>query len=90
MKKAKLPPPIFSADGGFFTVTFMRPREEGDPVKNKILELIKSNPHTNYEELSKKVGVSTSTIKRHIQKLKSDGVVERFGSDKAGGYSIKF
>ena len=59
------------------------------PVKNKILGLIKSNPNINYDELATKIGVSASTIKRHIQKLKADGIVERFGSDKTGEYRIK-
>jgi ATP-dependent DNA helicase RecG len=59
-----------------------------DPLKSEILDLIKSKPNINYNELAVKIGVSTATIKRHIQQLKSKGIIERFGSDKTGEYRI--
>ncbi len=57
-----------------------------DSVKSKILDLIKLNPSINYAELALKIGVSPSTIKRHIQNLKASGIIFRVGSDKTGSW----
>lgn len=59
-----------------------------DPVKTGILQHLKKNPHATYKELSLKIKVSTSTIKRHIQSLKRVGIIERLGSDKTGHWKI--
>jgi fido (protein-threonine AMPylation protein) len=60
-----------------------------DPVKNKILNGLKQNPKATYIDLAKTTGYSTSTIKRTIQDLKQNGVIERRGSDKKGFWKIK-
>jgi predicted HTH transcriptional regulator len=60
-----------------------------DPIKAKIIAMIKRKPNINYDELAIQTEVSISTVKRHIQQLKSKGIIERFGSKKTGGYRIK-
>ena len=59
-----------------------------DPVKTNILHQLRQNPNSNYAELATKTGYSTSTIKRHIQELKKQGIIERIGSDKTGHWKI--
>ena len=59
-----------------------------DPVKTNILHQLRQNPNSNYAELATKTGYSTSTIKRHIQELKKQGILERIGSDKTGHWKI--
>lgn len=59
-----------------------------DPVKIKILQLIKQNPKTTYSVFADKTGYSMATIKRHIQSLKKRGIIERIGSDKTGYWKI--
>ncbi len=59
-----------------------------DPVKISILKFLKQNPKARYVELATKTGFSTSTIKRHIQDLKKNGLIERIGSDKTGNWKI--
>ncbi len=59
-----------------------------DPVKTNILHQLRQNPNSNYAELATKTGYSASTIKRHIQELKKQGIIERIGSDKTGHWKI--
>ena len=59
-----------------------------DPVKRNILYHLQQNPNANYNELAEKTKYSVATIKRHIQKLKKLGFLERIGSDKTGHWKI--
>ena len=49
------------------------------------MDLIKENPSISRKELSEKLDINPSAIQKHIQKLKSEGLIERMGGDK-GGY----
>lgn len=59
-----------------------------DPVKRNILYHLQQNPNANYNELAENTKYSVATIKRHIQKLKKLGFLERIGSDKTGHWKI--
>lgn len=59
-----------------------------DTVNNTVFSLIEKNKHITTKELSVKLGVSLSTVKRKINSLKKNGVLERIGSDKAGYWRI--
>lgn len=59
-----------------------------DPVKKNILNCLKQNPKAKYIELANTTGYSASTIKRHIQDFKKNGLIERIGSDKTGYWKI--
>lgn len=59
-----------------------------DPVNRSVLHYLTQNPKANYKELADKTGISTATIKRHIQELKKMGIIERIGSDKTGYWKI--
>jgi len=59
-----------------------------DPVKSNILQFLNQNPKANYNELANQTGYSTATIKRHIQELKKNGLIERIGSDKTGYWKV--
>jgi len=52
------------------------------------LELIKENPKITRGELSDKLGINPSAIQKHIQKLKTDGTIERIGGDKGGYWKV--
>lgn len=58
-----------------------------DPL-NKILELLKENNSYSYDDLAQKLNISKSTIKRNMQKLKSNGLIKRVGSDKTGHWEL--
>jgi predicted HTH transcriptional regulator len=59
-----------------------------DPVKVAIIPHLQQNPKANYTELAEKTGNSSATIKRHIQELKKQGMLERIGSDKTGFWKL--
>lgn len=53
-------------------------------TRERLIDLIKENPRITRASLSKKVGVSSSSVQFHIEKLKSEGVIERIGSPRNG------
>ena len=63
-------------------------RKSGQKKWSEVLELIKENPKITRKELSEKLGINSSAIQRHIQKLKTEGLIERIGGDKGGYWKI--
>ena len=45
--------------------------------QRKILELVKKNPYVSKNELSNKVGISTTAIDKNINQLKKKGLLKR-------------
>lgn len=62
--------------------------KEIDPIKVRLLEEIKRDGTRNYEEFSSILGVSEATIKRRLNNLKAEGIIERIGSNKKGYWRI--
>ncbi|GAB3426009.1 Fic family protein [Niabella aquatica] len=63
-------------------------RKGGQKRWSEVLELIKGNPKITRNELSEILGINSSAIQKHIQKLKTEGKIERIGSDKGGHWKI--
>ena len=62
-----------------------------EPINERqkaILSLIKQNPSLNREELAEKANLSLATIKREITTLRSNGYIDREGSNKNGQWII--
>lgn len=57
-------------------------------VQQKMLEMIKQNRHTTYDEMAMALNISRKTIARHIASLKEKGVLQRKGEDKNGFWII--
>jgi len=55
-----------------------------DIVDIKILELLKENSRTSFNDISQVVGKTEATVRRRVKKLTEDGVIKRFTID----YSI--
>ena len=53
-------------------------------VNDTVLSLIKGNNNITATEISKHLKISLSTTKRKIKELKTQGKIERIGSDKTG------
>ncbi len=53
-----------------------------------IYECIKDNPTINRKEISFKTGISLKNIQKHINKLKSLGILERVGTPNNGYWKI--
>ncbi len=58
-------------------------------VDNQIINELKKNSYSTIAEIAKKIGKSTPTVHRHIDKLVSMGIIERVGSRKSGYWEIK-
>ena len=65
--------------------------EQGQPVatpSEKILRLMRTNPHITVAELAAKTGVTTRSIERNIDKLRRDGMIEHIGLAKGGRWDV--
>ena len=56
--------------------------------QKKILELVAENPKISKEEMSNKVGISTTAIDKNIKALKEKGLLRRVGSPKTGHWEV--
>ena len=56
--------------------------------QQKILELIKQNPHITQEELTKAVGIARKNIISNMKKLQEAGLLVRHGADKNGWWEV--
>ena len=57
--------------------------------KQFILQIIKANSAVSANEIAKLLSVNTRTIQRDLDKLKSNGTIERIGGDRGGYWKIK-
>lgn len=103
--KESLNPEFRSTRSSFFTIlknlnynVHYEPQNEpqNEPQKmtrqdrwNKIIDIIANEPYITRLELSKKLNVAESTIKRDILKLKEEGKIEYIGGSKTGKWIKK-
>jgi len=65
---------------------------QNDTVKSEndtVFSLIKQNKNITATEISERLNLSLSTVKRKIKNLKEQGIIERTGSDKTGFWKMK-
>ncbi len=55
----------------------------------KILELMKENSNISVNEISRLIGLGTTTVTKRIRRLKEEGIVARIGSKKTGQWIVK-
>ena len=58
--------------------------EQNDTVNDTVFSLVEQNKDITATEISERLNLSLSTVKRKIKNLKEEGVLERIGSDKTG------
>jgi Protein involved in cell division len=63
-------------------------KSKNDTVNDTVFSLIKQNKNITATEISKRLNLSLSTVKRKIKSLKEQGIIERIGSDKTGYWKI--
>jgi len=59
-----------------------------DTVNDTVFSLIKRDNKTTAKEISERLKMSLSTVRRKIKDLKEKGKIERIGSDKTGHWKI--
>ena len=62
-------------------------RPENDQIK-MILELIKEKPQISRSEISHKMGLHESSVKRRLKMMVDKGIIQRIGSDRGGHWKI--
>lgn len=62
-------------------------KKYGRNTENILIELA-ANPNITIAAISKKIGISNSTVDKNIAKLKEHGFVKRIGSTKSGYWEI--
>lgn len=60
----------------------------GQTTVDEVLRLIKENPQITRNALSKTLCIATSAVQKHINRLKSDGIIRRIGGDYGGHWEI--
>lgn len=90
-----LPQPTFEeVQHGFKVMVFKTTQKTTQKITQKkgtreqILEILNKNPGMTREELARALGKSPNTIKGHIAKLKTEGRLERIGSDRDGYWRV--
>ena len=59
-----------------------------DTTMAEVLRLIKENPQITRKVLSQTIGVASSAIQKHINRLKAEGVIRRVGGDYGGHWEV--
>ena len=59
-----------------------------DTVNDTVFSLIKHDYKVTAKEISERLKISLSTVRRKISELKNNGKIERIGSDKTGHWKI--
>jgi fido (protein-threonine AMPylation protein)/DNA-binding transcriptional ArsR family regulator len=59
-----------------------------DTVNDTVFSLMKQDKHLTAKEMSERLGISLSTVRRKIKDLKDTGKIERIGSDKSGYWKL--
>jgi predicted HTH transcriptional regulator len=59
-----------------------------DTVNDTVFSLMKQDKHVTAKEMSERLGISLSTVRRKIKELRDTGKIERIGSDKSGYWKI--
>ena len=59
-----------------------------EKTSEKILRLMRTNPHITIAELATETGVTTRSIERNIDSLRRVGMIERIGPDKGGHWAV--
>ncbi|MCM1373706.1 MAG: putative DNA binding domain-containing protein [Muribaculum sp.] len=93
---------VFDISENFITVTIPLNHKrhlEGDLSKtvvkavdssdDKIVKLMKENSNISVSEISRLIGLGTTTITKRIRCLKEKGIVDRIGSKKTGQWIVK-
>jgi len=82
------PPPTFGKKvvrkGGQKKVV----RKSGQKTAERIVELLRRNPHLTQVELVADVGINRSALQKHLASLKASGRLRRIGPDKGGHWEV--
>ena len=68
--------------------TRKRPENNQSKQEDSVLELVKETPFISRKEISGRLGLHDSSIKRRLASLQRKGVIKRVGPDKGGHWEV--
>lgn len=95
--KMGLPEPSYEYSFHSVNLTFHKPQAEQqlpaqetaqETTAERLIAIIKQNPHITRKEMVEKLNKADGTIKQHLDNLKKTGVLTRVGSNKSGVWQI--
>ena len=63
-------------------------KQQADTVNDTVFLWIEHNNRITATEISQRLKMSLSTVRRKIKELKNEGKIERIGSDKTGYWRL--
>ena len=69
--------------------TRKRPENDQSKQEDAIIELLKENPHISRKEISGRLGLHDSSVKRRLASLQKKGAIKRTGPDKGGYWEVQ-
>jgi ATP-dependent DNA helicase RecG len=63
-------------------------RKSGKKTVDKLWELLKDQPHLTLAGMVAALGITRSTIQKHLVNLKASGRLRRVGPDKGGHWEV--
>jgi predicted HTH transcriptional regulator len=75
-------------NGGQKTVVRKSGQKKWSENLVKVFELIRNNPKITRKELSDSLQINPSAVQKHVEKLKTERIIIRVGSDKTGSWEI--
>lgn len=69
--------------------TRKRPESDQSKQEDAIIELLKGNPYISRKEISGRLGVHDSSVKRRLASLQEKGAIKRVGPDKGGYWEVQ-
>ena len=69
--------------------TRKRPENDQSKQEDAIIELLKENPYISRKEISGRLGLHDSSVKRRLASLQEKGTIKRVGPDKGGHWEVQ-
>lgn len=69
--------------------TRKRPESDQSKQEDAIIELLKENPYISRKEISGRLGLHDSSVKRRLASLQEKGAIKRVGPDKGGYWEVQ-
>ena len=76
------------AKGGLKSGKKKAVRKSGKKTVDRLWELLKAHPHLTLAGMVAALGITRSTIQKHLTNLKSTGRLRRIGPDKGGHWEV--
>ena len=65
-----------------------RSEKSGQKTADRLVSLLKANPHLTQEGMVAALMITRSTVQKHISNLKKSGRLRRVGPDKGGHWEV--